>query len=339
MWMIYGANGYSGRLIAFDAKRRGHSPILAGRNRHEVKKMANSMSLSFQNFSLEDRIDWIAEKLKGVDVLLNCAGPFSQTHERLLAACLKSGTHYLDITGELDVFENIFAFDEQAKLNNICLIPGVGFDVVPTDALSLHLKEKHPTADQLELYIEPKGGLSPGTIKTLLEGFGKSSRIRKNGHLSELEDFKVKNWGGLKRAVPISFGDLSSAFRSTEIPNIQTYLITNVAIAQLLKALSLLKTPFSDEDLLSKLRFLIDRTYSGPRIGQLRKTNAFIEGRVFEDGRLLGEKKIKTLNAYEVTALTAILCIEKLIEKPLAPGAYSPAQAFGSKYLLEALEI
>lgn len=335
--MIYGANGFSGRLIAFDAKRRGHHPILAGRNRHEIKKMANAMSLPFQNFSLDDRIDWIAEKLKGVDVLLNCAGPFSHTHERLLAACFKSGTHYLDITGELDVFENIFELDEQAKLNKICMVPGVGFDVVPTDALSLHLKEKFPSADKLELYIEAKGGLSPGTINTLIESLGKSTRIRKDGRLQDLESFEIKNFGGLKRAVPVSFGDLCTAYRSTQIPNIETYLVTNFAIAQVLRALNLVKTPFSDEALLSKLRSLISKTYSGPRIGQLKKTGAKVSARVYANNKLLGEKEIETINPYELTALSAIVCAEKMLEKPPTAGAYTPAQAFGSKYLLDAI--
>ena len=101
--LIYGAAGYTGRLIAKAASDRGARPILAGRNLDKVKRVAEPLGLSARAFDLGDpaRID---AAIKDVAVVLCAAGPFSATSRPMADACLRSRVHYLDITGEIDVF-------------------------------------------------------------------------------------------------------------------------------------------------------------------------------------------------------------------------------------------
>lgn len=339
MWMIYGANGYTGRLIAFEAKRRGHSPFLAGRNHQAIKNVAGSLSMPYQYFDLEDPVDRLAERLKGLKLVLNCAGPFTYTTPILTEACLKAGVSYLDITGEIEVFEYIFQMDEKARQAGIVMIPGVGFDVVPSDALSLFLKEKHPEADRLEIFIRSEGGVSPGTLKTALEYMGKPGFVRRKSILSRESVYKSKKVSRGQRAVYIPWGDLSAAYRSTRIPDIEVFLILPVWLAQVFKNLNWLQTPLGDKDLQDKVRYLVNKFYSGPLIGKLKKTRGRIWARVYKGDQLLGERGIETPNPYELTADAALICVEKVLQGELRPGAYTPAQAFGARLLDEIRDV
>ncbi|HYR28118.1 MAG TPA: saccharopine dehydrogenase NADP-binding domain-containing protein, partial [Thermoanaerobaculia bacterium] len=163
-WMIYGANGYTGELIAREAVRRGEKPLLAGRNADEVHALARELGCEARVFDL-DHID-----LSGIALVLHCAGPFSRTSGPMVAACLAAGVHYLDITGEVAVFEAIYARDEEARHRNVVLIPGVGFDVVPTDCLAAMLHQRMPDATELWLaFNSNRGGISRGTMNTVID--------------------------------------------------------------------------------------------------------------------------------------------------------------------------
>ncbi len=215
-WMIYGANGYTGRIIVKVALERGMTPILAGRNGPEIKELAEDHGLQYSAFDLGDS-DAVTRELKDVDILLNCAGPFSATAETLMISCLVSSTHYLDITGEIDVFEHAHSLDEAAKEANILLCPGVGFDVIPTDCLAAHLKEALPTARTLSLAFQPVGSkVSPGTAKTTVEGASRGGRVRKDGELITVPlayaTREIDFGRGPKSAVTISWGDVSTAW-------------------------------------------------------------------------------------------------------------------------------
>ena len=134
-FMIYGANGFTGRLIVQEALERGFKPVIAGRNRKAIKALANETGLEARIFGLND-LSSIAKNIANMDVVLHSAGPFSLTMPNMVKACLQTGTHYCDITGEIDVFEKVYAQHDKAIEKNIALIPGVGFDVVPTDCVA-----------------------------------------------------------------------------------------------------------------------------------------------------------------------------------------------------------
>ena len=130
-WLIYGANGYTGQLIARQAAQRGLHPLLAGRNKDSINTIAAEVGFDSLVFDLEDNAA-VNRALQGVSLVLHCAGPFSTTSQAMIEACLANGCHYLDITGEISVFANAHKQSDEARRADIVLMPGVGFDVVPT---------------------------------------------------------------------------------------------------------------------------------------------------------------------------------------------------------------
>ena len=114
----------------------------------------------------------------------------------MVDACLHTGTHYLDLTGEIPVYEAIASRDAEAKARGVMLLPGTGFDVVPTDCLALHLKQRLPSATRLSLAFHGEGpaGLPPGTQKTAIELAPYGDRVRRNGRL------EIPEAGGKTRA-------------------------------------------------------------------------------------------------------------------------------------------
>ncbi|HSY41621.1 MAG TPA: saccharopine dehydrogenase NADP-binding domain-containing protein, partial [Polyangia bacterium] len=139
--LIYGANGYTGELCARRAAAEGLPTVLAGRRADVVQALATELGRPHLAFAL-DRPAAVDAALAGVTAVLNCAGPFSRTAAQLVAACLRAKAHYLDITGELDVLEKMAGRDEEARAAGITLLPGAGFDVVPSDCLAAHLKRR-----------------------------------------------------------------------------------------------------------------------------------------------------------------------------------------------------
>src|SRR5581483_2299843 len=214
--MIYGANGYTGRLIAHEAAKRGLKPMLAGRNRDAVDALAGELGLSRRVFDLADPIE-VARNLDGVSVVLHCAGPFSRTAAPMLDACLAVNVHYLDITGEIDVFELCHRAHARAKHQGVVVLPGSGFDVVPTDCTAAMLKQRLPDAQSLVLAFEAGGGPSPGTAKTSVEGLRNGGRARIGGELRgvplawKTRAF-VREDGKSRTAMTIPWGDVYTAF-------------------------------------------------------------------------------------------------------------------------------
>jgi short subunit dehydrogenase-like uncharacterized protein len=241
-WMIYGANGYTGELIAREANERGAAPILAGRNAAKIAEMARELRLPSRVFALDRPLD-VAAALHGVSLVLNCAGPFSKTADPLIRACLAAKVHYLDIADEIDVLEGAHRFDADAKSAGAVLCPGVCFDVAPTDCIALMLKTALPKAHELALGFEADQRMSRGAAKTLVEALGKSGKIRRGGRLIDLpigRGCREIDFGrGLKLAMPIPWGDVASAFYTTGIPNITVFTPISsprLAVARLMNA-------------------------------------------------------------------------------------------------------
>ena len=197
-WMIYGANGYTGELIAREAQARGLRPVLAGRSPRKIEALARELGLESRVFDLAN-VDASANQLAGISVVLHCAGPFSATSAPMLEACLMSKTHYLDISGEIAVFEHAQALNSRAQQQGIVICPGVGFDVIPTDCVAAALKAALPDATQLALGFDSRSGFSPGTAKTSVEGLAQGGRVRRNGKIVQVPlAFKTRK---------IDFGD------------------------------------------------------------------------------------------------------------------------------------
>ena len=335
--LIYGANGYTGALIAEEAVRRGLKPILAGRNRDALDALATHLKLTRRVFELADPAQ-IARNLDGINLLLNCAGPFSRTAEPLLEACLEQRVHYLDITGEIDVFALCHHAQPRAKRQGIVIVPGVGFDVVPTDCVAAMLKQRLPDASELVLAFEAGGGSSPGTAKTSVEGLAKGGRARIGGELVEVPlAWKTRTFArdGLQRtAMTIPWGDVYTAFVSTGIPNIETYMALPPATIARARWLRYLKPLLA---LAPVQAFLKSRAGSvpGPDAARREATNCYVWGEVRDATGREARLALITPNGYALTVQSALGIVRHVLDAKPAGGYYTPSQLMGADYVLQ----
>lgn len=224
--LIYGATGYTGRMIAEQAKTMGLNFVIAGRNREKLDELASNLQVSSLTFGLGDE-DTIVHNLEGISVVLNCAGPFAQTAEPLMKACIKRGIHYLDITAEINVYRFAESMHELAFDAGSMLISGVGWDVVPTDCLAVTLAERVNDPVRLRIALQVAGSMSRGSAVSAGEIISAGLLARVEGSLTEKTQASSEffDFGEEKvECFPLSFGDLVTAYHSTGIPNIEMYV-------------------------------------------------------------------------------------------------------------------
>src|SRR3954469_4906998 len=338
-WMIYGANGYTGELVAREAVRKGHVPILGGRNVESVGRLARELGLPSRVFSLDDEQGTAAE-LYGVKAVLHCAGPFVHTSAPMVNACLATGAHYLDITGEIAVFESVLSRGEEAKKAGVALLPGVGFDVVPSDCLAARLAAALPDATELALAFDTAGGsVSRGTMKTMIESLPGAGAIRRNGEIVPVPvafDVREIDFGsgtGKRRAMTIPWGDVSTAYHSTGIPNIRVYSGTPPSQIRKMKRLAPL-LPMAGWGPIKRLALhWVDKRVTGPS-EQVRETaRIHLWGEVRNAAGRPVTATLETPEGYRFTAASAVASVERLLQGTVPPGAWTPSRAFGADFV------
>ncbi|WP_020531575.1 saccharopine dehydrogenase family protein [Flexithrix dorotheae] len=337
-FLIYGAYGYTGELISRLAKEKGYKPTLAGRNPEKTKKLAEALNLPFEVFSLNET-QLLEKVLSRHDLVLHIAGPYSHTAEIMVNACLKTKTHYLDVTGELEVFEWIATQDKKAKEAGIVLLPGTGFDVVPSDCLARYLYEKLPDANSLELAWQGVGKFSRGTALTMAENLHKGGSIRENGAIKLVPPaYQVKEIfinGKNRLGATIPWGDVSTAFYSTGIPNIKVFMIAPKNLIKNMKRMRYLRWFFGIGFVKKQMQAKIRNKVTGPD-EQMRKTSrSYFWGQVENAHGQKVAARLETPEGYTLTAITALKSAEKLMESKLAPGFYTPSKAFGKDFILK----
>ena len=336
-WMIYGANGYTGRLLVEQAGAEGMRPFLAGRDRDTLKAMSDQFGVPFRAFELTD-VQSVAEALQDMDIVVNCAGPFSATAAVMAEACIYAGTHYIDITGEIEVFEHLQTLDERALKAKVTLLPGAGFDVVASDCLAAHLHSELPEATQLQLGFCGEGGTSPGTLKTMIEMLGKGGRVRRGGKIVKVpagyrQKGIVFSDGRRRHCMTIPWGDISTAYRSTAIPNIRVYtavpLLTAIAIRVLSPLLILLRVPL----LKNWLKRVVGTRVSGPNAQQRAEGCMRLWGEV-RDAE--GESRVAWLDVpegYQFTAMSCLRVVKRVLQGDVQLGFQTPSGAFGAEFV------
>jgi short subunit dehydrogenase-like uncharacterized protein len=336
-WLLYGANGYTGGLVARLAAARGHRPILAGRNAGEVCALSEDLGLERRLFSLDEprRID---EALAGVNVVLHCAGPFSRTSRPMADACLRTRTHYLDVTGEVEVFESLAGRDAEARAAGVMLLPGCGFDVVASDSLAVHLKGRLPGARRLALAYATLGRVSRGTATTAIEGLGRGGLVRRGGVLTPVPSAwktrRVDFGEGERTAVTIPLGDLSTAWLSTAIPDIEVYFAAPLGLRALLAASRPLGPLLGGS---AVRRFLAARVRAGapgPTEEERRRVRAFVWGEVEDDAGRRATSRLATPDGYTFTARAALAVVERVLAGGAPAGFQTPAKAYGADFVL-----
>ncbi|MFL5347776.1 MAG: saccharopine dehydrogenase family protein [Hyalangium sp.] len=336
-WMLYGASGYTGQLIAEEAVRRGHRPVLAGRSREKLAPLAERLGLELAAVGLEE-MRGLVSALEGLPLVLHAAGPFIRTSESMVQACLATRAHYLDITGEIPVFENTFHHDAEARARGIALMSGVGFDVVPTDCMARYVAERVPGAHELDLAIVFSGQASPGTAKSMLEQVPSGGRVRRGGALLPWPMGKglrrVRFTDAERTVAPIPWGDLVTAWHTTGIPNITTYMALPRAAARVVRfTYPLLQRALSVEAIRHGAERLIESRMHGPNETARNEhhTQIWAEARA-PDGRR-AQAWLELPEGYAFTAVAAVRAVEEVLaRKP--QGALTPAGTFGADFVL-----
>ena len=333
-WMIYGANGYTGHLLAAEARRQGLTPILAGRNPAAVHALGSRLGLECRIFDLQQR-ERMLEALADVAVLAHCAGPFSATSAPLLDACLASATHYTDITGEIGVFEAAHARDEQARASGVVVCPGVGFDVMPSDCLAVCLHQALPDATQLALGFDSSSGLSPGTARTTVEGLKFGGKVRRAGIITDVPlGYKRRtiDFGrGEKVALSIPWGDVATAYYSTGIGNIEVYLPAPPALAVGMRLLDPLRPLLGLDAVQDWLKRLVDRRVHGPDQAARERQRSWLWGEARNAAGAVKTARLETANGYEVTVHGVLLAVRHLLAYDGPGGYFTPAQLLGAR--------
>jgi short subunit dehydrogenase-like uncharacterized protein len=339
MWMLYGATGYTGVLLAEEAVRRGHKPLLAGRSADKLKPLAARLNLDYLAVGLDDH-ESLVRALSGVELVLHVAGPFSRTSQPMLRACLAAGAHYLDMTGEIPVFENTYAHDETAKQKGVALISGVGFDVIPTDCLAKYVADKVADADTLEIAMHAITNASPGTTKTQLEIVAGGGLARRNGILVPYPlgsgARRIRLTHGEQPVLAAPLADLSTAYRATGVPNITAYIVPPAPQLFGLAAplFPLLRSLVASAWVRRLLGTLIEKTVKGPSAEHRKNARSNIWARAANARGDTAQAWLETIEAYQFTAVAGIGSVERVLEGNIR-GALTPAQAFGADFVLE----
>ena len=330
-FMVYGATGYTGRLIARAAKAAGMAPLLVGRDADRLGRVARELGLPSRAISLSDT-SALRQALSEVTVVLHAAGPFSRTSAPMLDACLATGTHYLDITGEIPVFEAAAGRDTAAKQAGVMVLPGVGFDVVPSDCLAAHLHARLPDATELSLAIDAMSTMSRGTQKTALEGVsGGMQQVRRGGRITTLAAPLAKDFDfgdGPRRCLSVGWGDVATAFHSTGIPDITVYMRASRQIEQMVRLGAPVLWVLGQPPVQGLLRGLIEP--AGPTDAQRASGRAVVVGEARNGAGVRVAARVVTPEAYELTIRSAVEIVRRVLDGGAKPGFQTPSLAFGS---------
>lgn len=334
--MIYGATGYTGKLVAAEAARQNLNVILAGRSEDKVKAVATPLNLPYRAFDLSDNAR-IVESIADCAVVLHIAGPFSATSAPMVKACLEAKVHYLDITGEIAVFEGCAAQDQAAKDAGIMIMPGTGFDVIPSDCLAKYVGEQMTDATSLKIFISGLGGASQGTMKSAVESLGKKTLVRRGGKIVETDHLSAeRDFGsGVKPCAAISWGDVSTAFYSTGIPDIEVYFEAQGPIASMSKMGPVTRAILRQGFVQNFIKGRIDKMPAGPTDEERAAGYTVLLG---EATNAKGEKftaRLQTPDGYTLTMISGLEVAKRARAGDFEAGFQTPSNVYGADFILE----
>ena len=338
-FMVYGSYGYTGNLIVEQAVKAGFKPLLAGRDEKQLRAQAEKFNLDYRAFSIEDAAA-LDSALMEVDAVLHCAGPFVLTFRQMAEACIRTKRHYVDISGEIEGFEALAAMDEEAKRAGIMLLPGGGFDVVPSDCLIAHVAAKLAGATHIELYIKSIGsGVSRGTARSGIENSHRAGRIRRDGKIVSVPnvwDTKYIDFGrGPSRLVSMGWGDVSTAYHSTGIPNVTVYMGFPAAMVNMMRLTRFVGPILYTRTARDFIKWLIGKFLApGPSRKQNENGMSLLIAEV-TDGKQTIRAKLKTPEAYYLTALTSVEIMKHILDGDYKAGFQTPSKVYGADFILQ----
>jgi short subunit dehydrogenase-like uncharacterized protein len=336
-WLLYGATGYTAGLVLERARQRGHAPVLAARREAAVRPLAEAAGLPWRAFAL-DQPGAVDRGLEGMRAAVNLAGPFRHTARPLFEACLRLGVPYLDIGGEVRVYEALLARGAEARAAQVAAVLGVGFDVVPSDCVAAMLKAALPGAVELELAFGGFGrsGPSRGSLHTLLETLGEGALIREGGRLRRVPFSwrrpRVRFPQGEARCLTVPWGEVVTAFATTGIPDIAVYLAAPPGLGL---ALAVLRPLLRLAWVRRLLRQMVAATVVGPGLEQRRASSAAVWGRARDAGGHEVALSLSAPEGYTLTADSTVAALERVLAGEVPPGVWTPALAFGKDFVRE----
>jgi short subunit dehydrogenase-like uncharacterized protein len=337
-FLIYGANGYTGALVARLALKQGLHPVVAARNPESLAALAQELNLEHRVFSLNDPAA-LEAGIRDMKAVLHCAGPFVHTSRAMVDACLHTKVDYLDVTGEIDVFESCAARDQEAKAAGIMLLPGVGFDVVPSDCLAAHLKRRLPSATRLALGFQPIGGLSRGTATTMAENIHRGGMVRRSGKLTKVPGAwksRTIDFGrGPVKAITIPWGDVATAFYSTGIPDIEVYMAAPLGLRLASRASRYLGWLLASAPVQRRIKKRIQAGPPGPSEEQRARGQSRLWGEAADDAGRRVASRLEGPEGYTLTALTALAAIKEVLAGNAPSGFQTPSMAYGADFILK----
>jgi short subunit dehydrogenase-like uncharacterized protein len=336
--LVYGSYGYTGQLIVAHAVKQGLELILAGRDENQLRAQAEKFNLGYRAFSL-DNTAALDSALQEVDAVLHCAGPFVLTFRQMAEACIRNKKHYVDISGEIEGFEALAKMDEDAKHAGVMLLPGGGFDVVPSDCLSAYTAGKLQNATSLNLYIKSIGsGVSRGTARSGIENSHRQGRIRRDGKIKTVPGawhVKLMDFGrGESRVVSIGWGDVSTAFYSTGIPNITTYMGFPNAMIDGLYLTRVIGPLLYTRPMKNFLKWLIGILIPAGPSKEKNETGFSLMIAEVSDGTKSVRAKLRAPEAYHLTALTSVEIMKRILASDHKAGFQTPSTAYGADFIL-----
>jgi short subunit dehydrogenase-like uncharacterized protein len=339
-FLLYGATGYTGELIAREAARRGLRPRLAGRDAERVGPLARDLGLESAVVALSDA-EGLERALADVPLVLHCAGPFPRTWRPMFEAALRSGRHYLDINAEWDVHDTMARRDADARAAGAMVLPGVGFDVVPTDCLAARVAAKLPGATQLAIVVQhlpwrdergrlrnPSG--SRGTLSSMLSGRFAHGRVRRGGVLVETPIADTSRrfdlGAGPTRATRFPLAEVSTLYHSTGVPNVEAYVSLPRALLLALGYLGplLVRVP---------LMRLLPR--GGPSAAERANGGSLVLAEARDDAGSTVVGTLATPQAYAFTVASALAAVERVLRGEANRGFQTPSTAFGADFVFD----
>jgi short subunit dehydrogenase-like uncharacterized protein len=336
-FMLYGATGFSGTLVAELARRRRLVPTLAGRDGAGLSRLADALGCERRVLRLDDS-EHLAAALRDVELVLNAAGPFAATARPIVDACLRTSTHYLDIAGELPVLEQTAQRDAEARARRVMLMPAVGFVVVPSDCLAAHLAGRLPGARHLAIGVSRTDVVSRGSLRTILERWSDTVAVRRDGVLTAVPSGTLErrfDYGrGPSRSTAVSWGDLVTAPHTTGIPNVEVYLEVSPSERAMFRLSSRLGTLLESAPLRQLLRMPAELLGEGPTVQQRAAGGRVVVAEARDATGRCVRARLRTPEAYGFTAATALAVVERVLSGELRIGFQTPARVYGADFVL-----
>lgn len=311
--MIYGAPGYTGRMAATRAKEAGLDVVLAGRDEAPLRALATALGVEYRVFPLDTVTD-VERGLHGIAVLLNCAGPFVHTAAPLMAACLRTGTHYLDIAAELVSYELAAALDQDAVKAGVMLMPGSGGSVAMLGSLAARAMEQVERPTSLRIALHVAGAMSRGSATSASQQITAHCLMRRGGELvprdpGELRDFDFGN--GASSCFPVTLPDLITIARQSGVADIETYVHVS-------------GPAFPEEG--------IEALPDGPSDQERADNRYHAAVEVMDADGSTAYAVLDTVNGYTFTPLAAIEAARRVLAGEVRAGFQTPVDIFGSGF-------